>query len=153
MLNKIKKIFHSHVQCENCGARIEIELNSRNSYGETSSSSQQQPLFIDCEKCGARTNLKIIADNESSNNKMGPNNTPKMFRPGKITRNPFLNFLRAQRESSSAASILDISVEGASKWREMTPQQKCPYIAEAHHCPRRKYKRRPRKNRRMMKRK
>lgn len=120
MLNKFKKIIHPYIFCEHCGARIQWEINS---------------------------NIKI-EDSETvelSIPKQSPLLIPKkeiVFRPGKITRNPFFNFLRVQRQTNDGHSILDIARQGAIVWQQMTPEQKCPFIAEAHKCPRKKYSKR-----------
>lgn len=160
MLNQIKKIIHSYVQCTHCGTKINLEINShtiRNSESQLSIGSDEQspPSYIQCENCLGRIDLVVNAQGTikreplDGSSRVVVRNNEKSFRPGRVTRNPFLNFLRAQRETVHANSILDIAKEGAMKWREMTPVQKCPFIAEAHHCPRRKYSRRLKGERRI----
>lgn len=52
---------------------------------------------------------------------------PSRLRVGKITTNPFLNFLREMRKTSKNMSVTQVVSKGAELWRKMDPQQKQPY--------------------------
>lgn len=49
------------------------------------------------------------------------------LRSGRITRNPFLNFLRDMRKNARGLSITQVASKGAELWRKMDEQQKQPY--------------------------
>lgn len=49
------------------------------------------------------------------------------LRSGRITRNPFLNFLRDMRRTARGLSITEVASKGAELWRKMDEQQKQPY--------------------------
>lgn len=46
------------------------------------------------------------------------------YREGKITNNPFLNFLRQYRKTHCGLSIIQIAKKGAQEWRCMSDKQK-----------------------------
>uniref|UniRef100_A0A182S5Q5 HMG box domain-containing protein n=1 Tax=Anopheles maculatus TaxID=74869 RepID=A0A182S5Q5_9DIPT len=58
-----------------------------------------------------------------------------MCRPGKTTRNPYLNFLRDYRRKNCHLSAVDIVRQGAEQWRQMTDEQKLPYVKIAFYTP------------------
>ncbi|GLV39484.1 hypothetical protein CBL_09629 [Carabus blaptoides fortunei] len=62
------------------------------------------------------------------------------YRPGKITRNPFLNFLREYRKQCCSDSILQVAIDGAKEWNNMTAAEREPYIQQAMCAPKRKMK-------------
>ncbi|CAG9768866.1 unnamed protein product [Ceutorhynchus assimilis] len=64
------------------------------------------------------------------------------LRRGRITRNPFLNFMRDVRKSIRGVSPLELSVKGAIIWRSMSQHEKEPYQQMARQA--RKIIRRPR---------
>lgn len=49
------------------------------------------------------------------------------LRSGRITRNPFLNFLRDMRRNARGLSVTEVASKGAELWRKMDEQQKQPY--------------------------
>lgn len=59
---------------------------------------------------------------------------------GKVTRNPFLNFLRDFRKCSAGMSAKDIAVQGAEKWNAMEECDKVKYIVQAFRTPKKYYK-------------
>ncbi|ENN82475.1 hypothetical protein D910_09019 [Dendroctonus ponderosae] len=65
---------------------------------------------------------------------------------GRVTRNPFLNFLRDMRRNTQGMSPIEVTQRGAEIWRNMTRAQKEPYCQMA-----RQAERRPRRNRRRRK--
>ncbi|XP_050305129.1 protamine [Anthonomus grandis grandis] len=68
-------------------------------------------------------------------------------RTGRITRNPFLNFLRDMRKNAQGMSPMELSMKGAEIWRGMTKSQKEPYCQLARQAARRR-RRRSRRRRR-----
>ncbi|XP_050078680.1 protamine-like [Anopheles maculipalpis] len=58
-----------------------------------------------------------------------------MCRPGKQTRNPYLNFLRDYRRNNCHLSAVDVVRHGAEEWRRMTDEQKLPYVKIAFYTP------------------
>lgn len=49
------------------------------------------------------------------------------LRSGRITKNPFLNFLRDMRRNARGLSVTEVASKGAELWRKMDEQQKQPY--------------------------
>lgn len=64
----------------------------------------------------------------------------RCYRAGNPTRNPFFNFLREFRRNNCGISITEIAVQGAQEWRQMSDEQKCPFIALAYRTPKRTQK-------------
>uniref|UniRef100_A0A182K9F2 HMG box domain-containing protein n=1 Tax=Anopheles christyi TaxID=43041 RepID=A0A182K9F2_9DIPT len=56
-------------------------------------------------------------------------------RPGKQTRNPYLNFLRDFRRKNCHLSVVEVVRQGAEQWRRMTDEQKLPYVKVAFYTP------------------
>lgn len=54
---------------------------------------------------------------------------------GKVTRNPFFNFLRDHRKCNQNASGKEIAVTGAEKWNCMDEKDKQKYIVQAFRTP------------------
>uniref|UniRef100_A0A903VTR4 HMG box domain-containing protein n=1 Tax=Aedes aegypti TaxID=7159 RepID=A0A903VTR4_AEDAE len=50
---------------------------------------------------------------------------------GKLTTNPFFNFLRDYRGKHPNLSVVDAAVEGASVWNRMGPEERAPYVKQA----------------------
>ncbi|KAG4072421.1 hypothetical protein HA402_004353 [Bradysia odoriphaga] len=63
---------------------------------------------------------------------------------GKVTRNPFFNFLRDFRKCRQGMSAKEIAVDGGEKWRAMDEKDKAKYIVQAFRTPKKYY--RSRKN-------
>lgn len=63
-------------------------------------------------------------------------------RPGKITPNPFFNFLRVFRQKHCSWPVTKIAVEGARIWCRMSKCEKKKYRELACSAPRYKYKKR-----------
>ncbi|KAK9695047.1 Protamine and protamine like [Popillia japonica] len=55
----------------------------------------------------------------------------KCHKPGPVTRNPFLNFLRDYRKKHCGKTVVQIARDGAKEWRCMSEQQKEQYIKSA----------------------
>jgi hypothetical protein len=55
---------------------------------------------------------------------------------GKLTRNPFLNFLREIRPTLCGHSVVQVAIEGGKRWRNMTDSQKLAYYQDARKVPR-----------------
>lgn len=64
------------------------------------------------------------------------------FKSGRITRNPFLNFLRDFRRSNGGLKLTELTRRGAEIWRKMNDRQKSPYCHLARQAPKRRYKKR-----------
>lgn len=60
---------------------------------------------------------------------------------GKITRNPFFNFLREVRKCHQNESAKEIAVRGAEQWKRMSEKSKAKYIVQAFHTPKKYYRR------------
>lgn len=73
----------------------------------------------------------------AAKSKTKPLKTMKCYKEGIHTRNPFLNFLRKYRKEHCGLSIIDIAKRGGEEWRKMSECEKCPFIMEAFHTPRR----------------
>uniref|UniRef100_A0A182RPP2 HMG box domain-containing protein n=1 Tax=Anopheles funestus TaxID=62324 RepID=A0A182RPP2_ANOFN len=69
----------------------------------------------------------------------GETSTPRagamVCKPGKKTRNPYLNFLRDFRIKNCHLSVVEIVRQGAEQWRRMTDEQKLPYVKVAFYTP------------------
>ncbi|XP_030753114.1 protamine-like [Sitophilus oryzae] len=68
-------------------------------------------------------------------------------RTGRITNNPFLNFLREMRKKTMGLSPTELSSKGAEIWRNMTKSEKEPYCLLARQARRRRKSRRRRRRR------
>ncbi|CAH0564045.1 unnamed protein product [Brassicogethes aeneus] len=78
---------------------------------------------------------------------MGNKKPPsKQMKSGRITKNPYLNFMRDFRRNHGGMNIIDLTKQGAEMWRNMTEKQKAPYFAQAKQAPRR-YNRHKRRRR------
>lgn len=55
------------------------------------------------------------------------NNGGCQHRSGRVTRNPFLNFLRDMRKNVQGMSCQQLTLKGAEIWRNMSKIQKEPY--------------------------
>lgn len=62
----------------------------------------------------------------------------RRYRVGKITRNPFLNFLRYYRRVNRGRPVRKIVKEGAQMWKAMTERERSPYKNMAKKAPIRK---------------
>uniref|UniRef100_A0A182VV28 HMG box domain-containing protein n=1 Tax=Anopheles minimus TaxID=112268 RepID=A0A182VV28_9DIPT len=56
-------------------------------------------------------------------------------KPGKKTRNPYLNFLRDFRQQNCHLSVVEVVRQGAERWRQMSDDQKLPYVKIAFYTP------------------
>uniref|UniRef100_A0A1S4HEU6 HMG box domain-containing protein n=2 Tax=Anopheles gambiae TaxID=7165 RepID=A0A1S4HEU6_ANOGA len=56
-------------------------------------------------------------------------------KPGKQTRNPYLNFLRDFRRKNCHLPVVEVVRQGAAQWRHMTDEQKLPYVKIAFYTP------------------
>ncbi|GJQ73198.1 hypothetical protein Trydic_g13581 [Trypoxylus dichotomus] len=81
-----------------------------------------------------RISKKYLARNKMTSRKGSPS---KSHRPGRLTRNPFLNFLREYRRTHCNMSMIQIACEGAKEWRSMTDEQKQQYARRSKADPRR----------------
>ncbi|CAH1130780.1 unnamed protein product [Ceutorhynchus assimilis] len=82
---------------------------------------------------------------EQNNNRGVVKSEPsKMIRIGRVTRNPFLNFLREVRKKCSGMGVLEISVKAGELWRKMSRNEKEPFLQMARQAPRRRRRRRRR---------
>lgn len=73
--------------------------------------------------------------------------SPKKISSGKLTRNPFLNFLRDFRKSNRHKyDVCELTKRGARLWRGMTDKEKSPYVNLSKRAP--KYKRTKKRRRR-----
>lgn len=52
-------------------------------------------------------------------------------RPGKYTRNPWLNFLRGFRRTHCNLNAVQVMKEGSKVWRQMSDGEKLTYYREA----------------------
>ncbi|XP_044253793.1 protamine-like [Tribolium madens] len=62
----------------------------------------------------------------------------KSCRPGKLTRNPFFNYLRWFRKKHCGWSAVKVAVEGAKCWCRMSDQQRRKFYQEACRAPKSK---------------
>ncbi|XP_057669286.1 protamine-like [Diorhabda carinulata] len=92
-----------------------------------------------------RTSNENLSDTNSNDDGRKTSKNPLTYRKGKITRNPFLNFLREVRKNSHGMNVIDIVVKGANLWRKMDPKDKKVYQEQAKSAP---YRPRKRKSRR-----
>ncbi|XP_017784725.1 PREDICTED: protamine-like [Nicrophorus vespilloides] len=67
---------------------------------------------------------------------------------GKVTRNPFLNFLRQYRTEHCDWKVVQVAVEGAKVWHRLPEPEKARYRQEACGAPKISYKKRIRSKRR-----
>ncbi|KAF7278609.1 hypothetical protein GWI33_008179 [Rhynchophorus ferrugineus] len=65
-----------------------------------------------------------------------------MHKAGRITSNPFLNFLREMRKKTQGLTPMELSSKGAEIWRTMSKNEKEPYCALAKQVARRGRRRR-----------
>lgn len=50
---------------------------------------------------------------------------------GKVTRNPFFNFLRVFRRCNKNMSAKQLAIDGSRKWKTMNKEAKAKYIVQA----------------------
>lgn len=72
-------------------------------------------------------------------------NARKQTKPGRITRNPFLNFMRDFRRAHKGMKATDVVKHGAELWRKMSDRQKSPYCIQAKNARKSSKSRRSRK--------
>ncbi|CAH1154214.1 unnamed protein product [Phaedon cochleariae] len=65
-------------------------------------------------------------DFKSQSNVSDTRNTNK-YRTGRVTCNPFLNFMRDMRKNSRGMTITQMAVKGADIWKKMDFDAKQPY--------------------------
>lgn len=65
---------------------------------------------------------------------------------GPQTRNAFFNYMRHKRMHSCAHSIIAMAKEAGAEWRQMSVEEKCPFVMEAMRAPRSRRVRRMRSN-------
>uniref|UniRef100_A0A8D8ACR7 (northern house mosquito) hypothetical protein n=1 Tax=Culex pipiens TaxID=7175 RepID=A0A8D8ACR7_CULPI len=73
---------------------------------------------------------------------VNPSPTSRARSTGRITRNPFFNYLGHFRANHRELSPVGVSVEGARAWRRMTFQEKEPFVRVARLARRRRRGRR-----------
>lgn len=56
-----------------------------------------------------------------------PKQSNKCYREGKISINPFLNFVRQHRKEHCGLSITEHTKRAAHDWKNMNEQEKCCY--------------------------
>lgn len=54
------------------------------------------------------------------------------FFPGKLTKNPFFNYLREFRKCNCGLTVTEQAAQAGQKWRCMSDQEKAPYIVQAY---------------------
>ena len=55
----------------------------------------------------------------------------RCYKPGPVTRSPFLNYVRNVRMRMSGARLTEITKRAGAEWRRMTDEQKQPYVRQA----------------------
>ncbi|CAH1110931.1 unnamed protein product [Psylliodes chrysocephalus] len=90
-----------------------------------------------------RPNANNNENHDTQKNKS--NNQPPKYKPGRVTRNPFLNFLRDVRRNAYGLTLYEIATKGADMWRKMDAKDKQPYCEQAKMAP---YRRRRMRKRR-----
>lgn len=98
------------------------------------------------KKCG-RTMTKAPTKTAGAANAKSDDAAPRAqtMSAGRVTRNPFLNFLRDMRKNTQGMSPIQVTRRGAEIWRNMTRAQKEPYCQmarQAERRPRRLHRRR-----------
>lgn len=94
---------------------------------------QKPPLS---EKVCRVVNGKVVKLNQQETEK-GAGNVPKsvkkpaVCKPGKITANPFFNFLRVFRQTHCGQQQQVVVQEAAMQWNRMSSEQKCHYTKQA----------------------
>uniref|UniRef100_A0A182F4F2 HMG box domain-containing protein n=1 Tax=Anopheles albimanus TaxID=7167 RepID=A0A182F4F2_ANOAL len=58
-----------------------------------------------------------------------------MHNPGRKSRNPYLNFLREFRRQNYHLSAVEVVRRGAAHWRQLTEEQRLPYVRIAFYAP------------------
>lgn len=61
---------------------------------------------------------------------------------GKVTRNPFFNFLRVFRRCNKNMSAKQLAMDGARKWKTMNEEARAKYIVQAFKAPKKYYQNR-----------
>uniref|UniRef100_A0A182PB47 HMG box domain-containing protein n=1 Tax=Anopheles epiroticus TaxID=199890 RepID=A0A182PB47_9DIPT len=72
---------------------------------------------------------------EQSGGQSSAQRSGAVCKPGKQTRNPYLNFLRDFRRKNCHLSVVEIVRQGAEQWRRLTDEQKLPYVRIAFYTP------------------
>uniref|UniRef100_A0A2M4CVH4 HMG box domain-containing protein n=1 Tax=Anopheles darlingi TaxID=43151 RepID=A0A2M4CVH4_ANODA len=93
---------------------------------------QLQPLTMAPESNNQSSNAtgKVEKAGESSK---GRGNG--VYNPGRKSRNPYLNFLREFRRQNYHLSAVEVVRRGAAHWRQLTEEQKLPYVRIAFYAP------------------
>lgn len=84
---------------------------------------------------------KSLADGSSPPKRSRSNN-----KTGRVTRNPFLNFLREFRLAYWGVPAAQVATLGAKEWKALSNGQKAKYVQQAHLAPKEAKKRRSRKS-------
>ncbi|CAH1376217.1 hypothetical protein MTP99_017586 [Tenebrio molitor] len=71
----------------------------------------------------------------------------KSCRPGKVTRNPFFNYLRWFRKKHCGWNMIKVAVEGAKCWCKMSDQNRRKFYKEACSAPKMRRRRSSRRSR------
>ncbi|KAF2886943.1 hypothetical protein ILUMI_19230 [Ignelater luminosus] len=96
-----------------------------------------------------KRNCCFANDNTKKNDKACvPSNkdTKKCYKAGKITRNPFFNFLREYRSKNCGMTVIALAKAAGAIWRKMDATQREPYCKLAQSAPKTPRCRRRHKN-------
>lgn len=69
----------------------------------------------------------------------------RTYKSGRVTRNPFLNFMRDFRKTRCGLKLTELTRKGAEVWRKMNNRQRSPYCHLARQAPKRRNRRKKRK--------
>uniref|UniRef100_A0A023ECX1 Uncharacterized protein n=1 Tax=Aedes albopictus TaxID=7160 RepID=A0A023ECX1_AEDAL len=64
-----------------------------------------------------------------------PRRRSSSCRPGKTSRNPYINFLRDYRKKHCGLHPVEVIRQGACAWNRLSDQQRLPYIRTAFYRP------------------
>ncbi|ENN77863.1 FACT complex subunit SSRP1 [Dendroctonus ponderosae] len=59
-------------------------------------------------------------------------------REGKVSRNPFINFLAEFRATRKGVKMTELSKQAGREWRNMSKESKSPYLQMAQNAPKKK---------------
>lgn len=113
------------MECPRCSG---IHTNLSNAVGQPEATPERT------QQLDPLPDISSSAENESvcaTEICQGPNCKHACCRPGKITINPFFNFVRTMRPSHCGQKQSELVQEAARIWNKMTHEQKCQYTMRA----------------------
>lgn len=128
--------FNGEVPCKSCrtdGSRRSQDRNNQRRSRDRRSRGRSRDT---------RRRSKSLMDQDAAS---APKRSKSSSRAGRVTRNPFLNFLRDFRTSYWGVPATQVVTLGAKEWRCLSDGQRAKYVEQAKMAPKEVRRRRRRK--------